>query len=236
MKIIGHRGSNFNDGENTLRAITKALTDAADGIEIDLRAVENSIIILHDETVNRTTDGCGHYKNFSLQSIRSLRCMNGDKIPLLQEILCLQKPIKELILEFKEPGIAGEVSQILDSHLQFSSGQYKKNIIVSSFNIEITKELSRYSDKWKLAILYKDDFFSAIERAKFYNALDVHVPMSDINEYNIKYAHKNKRRVYAFTVNNLKDYDLCLTCGVDGIFTDNPKYFGQRAAAEEQTR
>ena len=236
MNIIGHRGSNFNDGENTLRAITKALNDEADGIEIDVRAVENSIIILHDENVNRTTDGSGHYKNFSSQSIRALRCMNGDRIPLLQEILCLRKPIKELILEFKEPGLAEEVSRILDSHLEFTTGQYKKNITVSSFNIEITQELSRYSDKWKLAILYKDDFFSAIERAKFFNATDVHVPMSDINKYNIKYAHKNKRRVYAFTVNNLRDYDLCLTCRVDGIFTDNPKYFVQHAAADEQTR
>ena len=236
MNIIGHRGSNFNDGENTLRAITKALNDEVDGIEVDLRAVENNIIILHDETVNRTTDGSGHYKNFSSQSIRSLRCMNGDKIPLLQEVLCLQKPIKELILEFKEPGLAGEVSQILDNHLQFTSGQYKKNIIVSSFNMEITKELSCYPDKWKLAILYKDDFFSAIERAKFYNAPDVHVPMSDINKYNIKYAHKKNRRIYAYTVNSVKDYDLCLSCGVDGIFTDNPKYFVQRAATEEQAR
>ena len=82
----------------------------------------------------------------------------------------------------------------------------------------------------------KDDFFSAIKRAKFYNAPDVHVPMSDINKHNIKYAHKNKRRVYAFTVNNLKDYELCLACGVDGIFTDNPKYFVQHALAEEQMR
>ena len=60
--------------------------------------------------------------------------------------------------------------------------------------------------------------------------------MIDINKHNIKYAHKNKRRVYAFTVNNLKDYELCLACGVDGIFTDNPKYFVQHALAEEQTR
>jgi glycerophosphoryl diester phosphodiesterase len=73
VNIIGHRGSNFNDGENTLRAITKALNDKADGIEVDLRAVENNIIILHDETVNRTTDGSGHYKSFSPQSIRFLR-------------------------------------------------------------------------------------------------------------------------------------------------------------------
>ena len=236
MEIIAHRGGNFNNGENTLTAIKGALKGNADGIEIDLRAVGENIIALHDETVNRTTEGSGYYKSFSSQSIRFLRCMNGDKIPLLQEILCLQKPIKELILEFKEPGIAEEVSQILDNHLQFTSGQYKKNIIVSSFNIEITKELSRYPDKWKLAILYKDDFFSAIKRAKFYNAPDVHVPMSDINKHNIKYAHKNKRRVYAFTVNNLKDYELCLACGVDGIFTDNPKYFVQHALAQEQTR
>ena len=62
MNIIGHRGSNFNDGENTLRAITKALNDKADGIEVDLRAVENNIIILHDETVNRTTTVAGIIK------------------------------------------------------------------------------------------------------------------------------------------------------------------------------
>ena len=236
MNIIGHRGSNYNNGENTLRAITKALNDKSDGIEIDLRAVENNIILLHDETVNRTTDGIGHYKKFSSQSIRSLRCMNGDKIPLLQEILSIRRPIKELILEFKEPGLAGKVSQILDSHSRFIKGQYKKNITVSSFNVEITQELSRYPDKWKLAILYKDDFFSAIERANFYNAPDVHVPMRDINKDNIKYAQKNNRRIYAFTVNNLKDYDLCLTYGVDGIFTDNPKYFVQRMAAEEPVK
>ena len=105
MEIIAHRGGNFNNGENTLKAIKGALKGNADGIEIDLRAVGENIIALHDETVNRTTNGNGHYKSFSTDSIRSLRCKNGDKIPMLQEILNIRQPIKELILELKESRI-----------------------------------------------------------------------------------------------------------------------------------
>jgi len=225
VKIIGHRGCNQLGGENTLTGIETALDMGVDGIEIDLRMVENKIIALHDETVDRTTNGQGHYKTFNLKELKDLKCRNGCKIPLLEEIITIAKTFEELILEIKEPGIEQPVLRALQTECSYIEGGHLKNIIVSSFDPKTTENLSLNLNDWNLAILYKDSFFSAMQRALTLGARYIHAPLKDISPTHVQSAHANNIEIYAYTVNEKKDYDFCLTNGVDGIFSDDPKKF-----------
>ncbi len=225
VKIIGHRGCNQLGGENTLKGIKKALDMGTDGVEIDLRMVANKIIVLHDETVDRTTNGQGHYKTFNLKELQDLKCRNGCKIPLLEEIITIPKTVDELILEIKEPGIEQTVLRTIKAKCTYTEGGYFKNIVVSSFDPETTENLSLNLNDWNLAILYKDSFFSAMQRAITLGARYIHAPLKDISLTHVRSAHVNNIEIYAYTVNEKKDYDFCLTSGVDGIFSDDPKKF-----------
>ena len=89
MWIIGHRGAAGTAPENTLLSITRALNFSVDWIEIDIRMVDNTIILLHDENLDRTTNGSGSVYDYGLAALRTLDAGNGEKIPLLTEVLNL---------------------------------------------------------------------------------------------------------------------------------------------------
>ena len=77
MIVIGHRGAAGHFPENTLRSIEIALNHGVDAVEIDVRMLDDAIIVLHDETVDRTTSGNGHYKSLSLDALRGLEQVRG---------------------------------------------------------------------------------------------------------------------------------------------------------------
>ena len=224
MKIIGHRGCNELGGENTCRAINIAIDTRVNGIEMDLRAVDDHIIALHDETVDRTTNGTGHYKSFSVTKIRRLYCKNGDRIPLLDEILRISQPFEMLILEIKEPGIEDSVIRALRKASVLSI-QIPGKIVLSSFDLVTSKNLAKKCRNWQFGLLYKDSFLEAIERAKHLNASYIHAPLNHICSRNVDTAHSSGLEIYAYTINDPEEYLHCLNCGVDGIFTDKPKRF-----------
>ena len=74
MLVIGHRGAAGARPENTLSAIGYALNLGVDGVEVDVRLLEDTLILLHDDHVDRTTNGSGHYKNMALADLRALGC------------------------------------------------------------------------------------------------------------------------------------------------------------------
>ena len=209
MKIIGHRGCNELGGENTCRAINIAKDARVNGIEIDLRAVDEHIIALHDETVDRTTNGTGHYKSFSATEIRRLYCKNGDKIPLLDEILRLSQPFEMLILEIKEPGIEDSVISALRK-TSVSSIKIPGKIILSSFDLVTSKNLAKKCRNWQFGLLYKESFLEAIERAKHLSASHIHSPFNDISIRNVDTAHCSGLEIYAYTINDSEKYLHCL--------------------------
>ena len=73
LMVFGHRGAGHNEPENTLRAIRWALTHGIDGVEVDLRLTKDKrVILIHDESVDRTTDGTGFLRNLTLNEVKKL--------------------------------------------------------------------------------------------------------------------------------------------------------------------
>ena len=83
---IGHRGAKGLEPENTLRSIRKALDLGVDGVEIDVYSVAGQLVVIHDETLERTTNGRGLVEEQSFDYLRSLDAGKGEKIPVLREV------------------------------------------------------------------------------------------------------------------------------------------------------
>src|SRR5215470_8207985 len=131
MIIFGHRGAPGypRHGENTIASFTKALRCGAGGLEFDVRRCgDGRLVVIHDDTIDRTTSGKGRVENLSYEELRKFDAGFGEPVPLLTDVLeqfgtrCL------LNVELKDPGIATDVKKlILERRLE-------RHVIISSFN------------------------------------------------------------------------------------------------------
>jgi len=103
---IGHRGAMGYQPENTLISFEKAIQLGVDMIEMDVEKCKTGeLIIIHDQKVDRTTNGEGYVADFSFEEIKKLDAGNGEKIPTVQEVLNLVKNRVKINLELKNPDV-----------------------------------------------------------------------------------------------------------------------------------
>ncbi|MBL4848170.1 MAG: glycerophosphodiester phosphodiesterase [Planctomycetes bacterium] len=105
MKIMGHRGARHEAPENTLASIERALAAGAEGIEIDVHFSRcGRLVVIHDETLDRTTNGNGPVGALDLAELQALDAGEGQQIPTLDEVLLAVGDRAELFVELKAPG------------------------------------------------------------------------------------------------------------------------------------
>ena len=114
MIRIGHRGAMGYEPENTLRSFKKALALKVDMIEFDVYVCKTGeVVVIHDDKVDRTTNGKGYVVQKTLQELTSLDAGKGEKIPLLEEALdCINKKV-QVNIELKGEGTAEPVYKII---------------------------------------------------------------------------------------------------------------------------
>lgn len=104
MKIYAHRGASLDAPENTLKAFSMALEYGVEGIELDCyRAKDGSIVVIHDDTLDRTTDATGPVKNRTAAELRDVDAGEGERIPILEEVLALAAGRMRVNIEIKDP-------------------------------------------------------------------------------------------------------------------------------------
>ena len=217
MLIIGHRGCSYDSGENTAGGIVSAIKAGVDGIEIDIRRSGDQLILLHDSTVTRTTNGYGSHKRYSFSSLRNLVCKNGESIPTLDEVMPLLFNTRFIFLEIKEPNTL----ELIRSSLKKIPDEIKKNIFVSSFDEQIIESFQR-CEKVNRALVTAIKNNDLMDRCKELNCSHIHVSLKIVDQKIVDDAHKNHLKVFVFTINKPMELDLCVKLGVDGVFTDIP--------------
>ena len=114
MLIIAHRGASGYEPENTLRSFRKAIGLKSDAIELDVQLTkDNKLVVIHDETVNRTTNGKGKVKDLTLRELRKLDAGKGEKVPTLEEVFNLVKRKVKIHVELKGNNIAKPVNDLI---------------------------------------------------------------------------------------------------------------------------
>ncbi|WP_100065757.1 glycerophosphodiester phosphodiesterase [Miniphocaeibacter massiliensis] len=234
-KIFAHRGSKGTHPENTFASIKEAVKVGADGIEIDVHlSKDRKLIVIHDETVDRTTNGRGYIKDMTLEEIKELDAgswfdekYKDEKIPTIDELLELLNELKfkgTLNIEIKTDKIKyRKIERYLAKTLL--SKDLKFDYLYSSFNIKSLKRIHFYDRKAKKAWLVKGisnkkEEISKLEKDRRFEGLHPNVKAIKDKEKFIENFPKNIR---VWTVNNEEDMKYCFSKKLEAVITDYPE-------------
>lgn len=224
MKIFGHRGAAGLVAENTLESVKEALHFKVDGIEIDIHQCRSGeLVVIHDETLERTTNGKGEVSDFTLQELRQFSTEEGFLIPTLQEVLALIDGRSELNIELKGKHTALPTLQLLDEYISNSNWQ-NADFILSSFDHQQLRQLRTVTSKYRIGVLTEESIAVALPIAKELEAFSVHPPIRNLTEQEVTLAKDEGFKVFVWTVNDISLIRKSKSWNVDGVITDFPNF------------
>jgi glycerophosphoryl diester phosphodiesterase len=206
--------------ENTIKSLSKALELGADWVEVDVHYVDNHLIVMHDETLERTTNGEGYLSDKSFSYLKSLDAGEGERIPTLDEVLDLIWKKAGINIELKGPGTAGPVIELLRKKI--SSAWGIENFLLSSFNHQNLYEARKLDKMIPIGILLEGISYNCPAIAEDLKAYSVNQDIGFINEDLVLDVHNRGMKVFVYTVNNPDDIKRMKNIGIDGVFTNYP--------------
>lgn len=228
-KIIAHRGASGQAPENTLAAFQLALQQQADGIELDVMLTKDGqVVVIHDDTVDRTTDGSGRVKNLTLAELQALDAGNGEQIPALQEVLAQLGGQCLLNIELKNYASPFDRLPVVVAQM-ITDAALVDSVIISTFNPFNLPRFRRRCSGVKLGLLTVPGKASLwIWRLFRYDALHPHY--EDVDQALIADVKAHSRQVNVWTVDDPDEIRRLAALGVDSIITNYPQV--ARAALE----
>lgn len=229
--IFGHRGASADAPMNTLPAFELAAEQGAEGVELDVHLTQDGeLVVVHDFTVDKTTDGEGTVSEMTLDQLKSLDAgswfsdeFTGTRVPTLSEVFAAVGDKLYINVEIKTLSRAGDGTEetILAC---ISEHNLADRVLVSSFNPLV---LSRFHD---LAphiplgyLLYAESVLPNIDDIlppTHYAAIHYHHEM--IDEATVAKAQENQHLINTWTVNDPDRARVLVDRGVRGIITDKP--------------
>ncbi len=228
MKVFGHRGASGYKPENTLASFSKAIDLKVDMIELDVQVLTSGeLVVIHDNKVDRTTNGTGYVAEFTIEEFRKLDAGNGEKIPLLSEVLDLVNKAVPINIELKGLGAADKVAEMI-GHYTKDNGWKSELFVVSSFNhveLQHFKTLMPNIAIGALTAGIPADYAAFAQRL---DAFSVNPSAEFITPSFVKDAHSRGLEVHVFTVDDESEIKRMQALEVDGIFsnfTDKARQF-----------
>ena len=216
MLKIGHRGAKGYVAENTLASFEKAMNLGVDGIELDVHlSLDGEVVIIHDETIDRTTSKKGLVKNFTYVDLKKL------KIPTLNEVLDLINNNFLVNIELKSNDSVEKVMEIIDFYISDKKWNIN-NFIVSSFNWELLLKVKSLNKNIKIGVITEEKLESAIAFAKQVRAFSINPSFKLLNVENVLIMQKEGFQVHCWTVNSPEDIIFVKSLQVDAVISDFP--------------
>ncbi len=220
MLKIGHRGAKGYEPENTLISFEKAITMGADGIELDVHlSIDGHLIVIHDETIDRTTNGKGVVNQLTLEELKSFTINGEYTIPTLDEVLDLVNQRCFVNIELKNQDTAEKVVQLIEHYISEKKWDHS-HFIVSSFDWNALQQVRFLNNDIRIGVLTETDMDLAISFARFMKAEALHPDFQLLTkDYTTKIQEKGIL-VFPWTVNEIDDIQKMKSLKVDGIITD----------------
>ena len=231
MRIIAHRGFSGRAPENTLAAIREAIGVGADMAEIDVTlSSDGEIVVIHDETLQRTTDGFGPVAERTLRELKDLDAgswfsprFGGEPIPTLEEVLAAVKGRILLNIEIKseavERGIAAKVVETVQRL------EMRDQVVISSFAPTALEQVRDLAPDFDTAALYKPEFhqgLDAVDIVEDLGATAFNIKRQRLTSKMLKRCGENGVPIGIYTVNKKRHMRRMIRKGVAAIFTDYP--------------
>ena len=229
---VGHRGAAGHEPENTLRSFRKAMELGADMVELDVQLCgSGELVIIHDATVDRTTDGSGEVAELTLDELRALNTGMGERIPTLQEVIDLAAGRMGVNIELKGPGTARPALEHIETALD--GGWEIADFHVSSFRLEELSAIRELSGDVRTGVLYALDDGGIMSFAEDNGAYSLNPHHRTVTSDLMAKAHGRGLKVFAWTVNEPEDIARIKALGVDGIISDYPERIDEAPGQEQ---
>ncbi len=222
MQKIGHRGAKGFVAENTLKSFQKALDFKVDAIELDVHVcASGELVVFHDFTVDRMTNGSGEVHKLTLSELKALRVSNEFDIPTLSEVFDLIDKKCWINVELKGHETAQPAVEIIEKYINEKGWQYD-DFIVSSFQKEELEKVHSLNTNIHLGVLTQASVEQALEWAEQLSAKAIHPHFSLLTEENCLEAKQKGYKIFTWTVNHEADIERLKSYNIDGIISDFP--------------
>lgn len=222
MLKIGHRGAAGYEPENTLKSFQKALELNADGIELDVHlSADGHIVVIHDETIDRTTNGKGFVNTLSLSELKSFLIDGKLEIPTLIEVFDLIDKKCPINIELKGANTSGKVVALIEEYISDKNWNYE-HFIVSSFDWNYLEEVHHLNSNIAIGVLTEEDLDKAMAFAESIKAHAINPDFQLLTLKNTKKIQEQGFQVLPWTVNTKEDIQKIKSFNVDGIISDFP--------------
>ncbi|RXK51212.1 glycerophosphodiester phosphodiesterase [Halorientalis pallida] len=219
MRCIAHRGFAETYPENTITAVRSA-ADHTDVVEIDVRRCgSGELVVIHDETIERVTDGQGRVDESSAGELAALDVLDsGEGVPTLPSLLDATPEGVELVLDLKERGVAADALDTADD-----AGI---DVLVSAFSAEILEEASDAGADRLALLAAEGDEQGMLNVARNLGCEAIHPHWQLCVDEFVDRAHEAGLDVNAWTVPSRHDTEALSQVGVDGVVVDRPAVCG----------
>lgn len=230
--VVAHRGDKIHAPENTLAAFELAARNGADAIEFDVKlTADGHVIVIHDQTVDRTTNGSGNVARLTLAALRDLDAgvqfpgqFPGEKIPTLDEVF--ETVGKRLYMNVELTNYATPFDQLVTNVAELVRKHgMQERVLFSSFfpaNLRKTRALlpevprglltwAGWMGWWGRTIGFRSGVYQAL-----------HPHLSDVTPDLVYRLHATGKRLNVWTINSEADLKRMVELGVDGLITDDP--------------
>lgn len=227
--IIAHRGDSANAPENSLKAFEFAINKGAKMVELDVQlSKDQQLVVMHDETVDRTTNGHGLVSSFTLEQLKKLDMAQGQRVPTLAEVIELVARKAIINIELKDAQTCKPVAKLVQDF--YDRGWQYADFVVSSFDHAALNKFHVLRPEVKLGKLFEFSgiksflasyFNFSLPESLFINLSGVQfigIPINLATKENIKTIHDHQLLCYVFTVEN--DSQIASFSSVDGLFSN----------------
>jgi glycerophosphoryl diester phosphodiesterase len=215
--VVGHRGAAGIIPENTIRGFRYAIDLGVDGVECDVHLTrDNHLVVMHDQEVDRTTDGSGRIRDLEFADVRALDAGEGEGVPTLGEVLDTVRGKVRLLCELKGEGVEAAAVDAVAARAM------EDGVVFTSFHLERIAEVRRHGDRYRVAPIFADPSDDDIARAVELGASGVGVHYTNVCLRTVDRALEAGLDIRAWNPDTLREQKAMIALGVSGVGTNRP--------------
>jgi glycerophosphoryl diester phosphodiesterase len=214
---VGHRGAAGLEPENTLRSFRCAIELGCDFAECDVhRTRDDQLAVIHDQTVDRTTNGTGPVGSFTMAELKQLDAGKGEQIPTLDEVLETVRGRLKLLVELKGENTEELAAQAVKRH------GMEADVYFTSFHLERIEKIRAIDPKLLTGAIFSRPPANACDLAVAAGARSISINFPQVNAALIKEARDKGLMFRAWNPDTAEDIYAMVALGVDGIGSNRP--------------
>jgi glycerophosphoryl diester phosphodiesterase len=221
--VVGHRGAAGVLPENTLKGFRYAIELGVDYVECDLHlSRDGRLVVMHDTTVDRTTNGQGAIRDLTFARLRGLDAGDGEQVPTLDEVLETVRDEVHLLIELKGRGTERAAVEVVRCHGMV------EDVTFASFALERLAAVRALGDDLRVRAILPDPTPFDLARAAALNAVGIDVRYTNVSLRVFNAAHDLGLEVLAWNPDTWPEQQAMIALGVDGVSSNRPDLLLER--------